>query len=127
MLNTNAAPVPSPIRLNIFSFQVAKDRQPRTKNGQPPHRTTGEASAACSQPARVSPMRCMRARPGTNSLMVMASSGNDSATLTQNRRVMSRSSLSSSEAVASNGSNAMPQIGHVPGPTWRTWGCMGQV
>ena len=30
----------------MFRFQVASDRQPRTKNGHPPHSTTGVASAS---------------------------------------------------------------------------------
>ena len=44
------------------------------------------------------------------------------------RRVMSASSSFgpwSSEASA--GSSAMPQIGQLPGPTWRISGCIGQV
>jgi hypothetical protein len=30
-------------------------------------------------------------------------------------------------AVTTSGSSAMPQIGQLPGPTWRISGCMGQV
>ena len=41
---------------------------------------------------------------------------------------MSRSSgLSPVCAVASTGSSAMPQMGQLPGPIWRIWGCIGQV
>jgi hypothetical protein len=44
------------------------------------------------------------------------------------RRVMSmRSGLGPASAVATSGSSAMPQIGHDPGPTCRTSGCIGQV
>ena len=46
----------------------------------------------------------------------------------QKRRVKSRSSgLSSSSRLGISGSNAMPQMGHVPGPSWRISGCIGQV
>jgi hypothetical protein len=33
------------ISVNMFRFQVTIDRQPRWKNGQPAHSTTGVASA----------------------------------------------------------------------------------
>jgi hypothetical protein len=48
-------------------------------------------------------------------------------TLTQKRRVMSRSSVLSSVTVAISGSSAMPQSGQMPGPICRTSGCIGQV
>jgi hypothetical protein len=60
--------------------------------------------------------------------MAIAISGDVSKTLTQNRRVMSRSSgFSSPDAVTVRGSSAMPQIGHEPGPGRTISGCMGQV
>jgi hypothetical protein len=47
---------------------------------------------------------------------------------THNRRRMSISSwLGPSSKVACSGSRAMPQIGQLPGPTWRISGCIGQV
>ena len=48
-LNKYAAPVPIPIRLNMLRFHVLNDTHARTKNGQPPHSTTGVASTACPQ------------------------------------------------------------------------------
>jgi hypothetical protein len=55
-------------------------------------------------------------------------SGTLSAAPIQNRRVMSRSSGSGPSApVAVRGSSAMPQIGHVPGPSRTICGCIGQV
>ena len=52
----------------------------------------------------------------------------DSATPTQNRRVMSASSgLGPVSAVTVTGSSAIPQIGHEPGPGRRISGCIGQV
>jgi hypothetical protein len=51
-----------------------------------------------------------------------------SGALTRRRRVMSTSSaFSSSFAVATFGSSAMPQSGHVPGPICSISGCIGQV
>ena len=52
----------------------------------------------------------------------------DSATPTQNRRVMSASSgLGPVSAVTVTGSSAIPQIGQEPGPGRRISGCIGQV
>ena len=64
-----------------------------------------------------------RARPSPERRPVRAS-----ATPTQKRRVMSRSSgLGPLSAVTITGSSAMPQIGQAPGPTCRISGCIGQV
>ena len=57
-----------------------------------------------------------------------ASTGKDSTRPIQKRRVMSRNSaLSPDVPVAITGSSAMPQMGQLPGPICRTWGCIGQV
>ena len=62
------------------------------------------------------------------SAMAMASSGTESATPTQKRRVMSRNSgLTVSPAVGVIGSSAMPQIGQLPGSFRTICGCIGQV
>ena len=52
---------------------------------------------------------------GRNPETISASIGTESATLIQNRLVMSASSGLVSSAVTSLGSSVMPQIGHVPG------------
>jgi hypothetical protein len=57
--------------------------------------------------------------------MAIASRGTLSVTLSQRRRLMSRSSASSSAIAASAGSSAMPQIGQLPGPSRTISGCMG--
>ncbi len=60
--------------------------------------------------------------------MSSATTGTVSAPPIQNRRVMSKSSAFGPwSSVTSAGSSAMPQIGQLPGPTWRTSGCIGQV
>ena len=52
----------------------------------------------------------------------------ESATPTQNRRVMSASSgLGPLSAVTVTGSSAIPQMGHEPGPGRRISGCIGHV
>ncbi len=48
-LKTNAAPTPMVISVNMFKLRVTMERQPRAKNGQPAHQTTGRVSANCSQ------------------------------------------------------------------------------
>ena len=45
-LNSQATPVPIAISVNMFRFMVRTDVQPRSKNGQPPHSTTGVASTS---------------------------------------------------------------------------------
>ena len=56
------------------------------------------------------------------------SSGTVSATLIQNRRVMSTSSgLTSSSAVAVRGSSAMPHFGQLPASSRTISGCIGQT
>jgi hypothetical protein len=40
-LYTNAEPVPIPISVHMLGLRFAIDWAPRTKNGQPAHRTTG--------------------------------------------------------------------------------------
>jgi hypothetical protein len=47
----NATPTPSEISVNMLRLRDRSDRAPRTKNGQPPHSTTGAASANCNHAA----------------------------------------------------------------------------
>ena len=108
------------LRLRLFS-----DAQKRSKNGQPPHRTTGVASASWTQTAvRID----MKAQPNSSMPMARITSGADKAALIQNRRFMSMSSgFGPSSRLGSSGSSAIPQIGQLPGWSWRIWGCIGQV
>ena len=48
-LNSQATPVPIAIRVNMFSFMVRTEVQPRSKNGQPAHSTTGVARTSWIQ------------------------------------------------------------------------------
>jgi hypothetical protein len=57
----------------------------------------------------------------------MASKGSVSATPTCRRRVMLTSSGLAEFTATVRGSSAMPQMGHVPGPSRTICGCMGQV
>ena len=115
------------ISVNIFRRSVTIDFQPRTKKGQPPHRTTGVASASSTQLRERNDHPRKAPKPAI-SAMAISSSGKVNAQLTQNRRVIScNSSLGSSSAVNVRGSSAIPQIGQAPGARVTISGCMGQV
>src|SRR4051812_16476045 len=109
------------LRLRFF-----RDAQPRAKNGQPAHSTTGVASTSCAQlDSRCPSSMCRSVRWP---LISSRKTGTVSASPIQNRRDMSASSGSGpTAAVASSGSRAMLQIGQVPEPTFRTSGCIGPV
>ena len=126
-LNSQATPVPIAMRVNMFSFIVRTEVQPRSKNGQPAHSTTGVARTSWIQADAFAEIRSWIA--GNRSPpMPRTSTGMESATPTQNRRVMSASSgLGPVSAVTVTGSSAIPQIGHAPGPGRRISGCIGHV
>ncbi len=114
----------------MLRFSVRSDCTARSKNGQPPHSTTGVASTSCSQtamPAGTAP--CMAGpTTGTISPMVQTSSGRVNTALIQKRRLMSSSSaVSSSPVITPSGSSAMPHSGQGEARTSRTSGCIGQV
>ena len=125
-LSIQAMPVPSAIRVNILTLRERSDRAPRSKNGQPAHRTTGVAKTNSAQ-FKICPPTASR-RPVRCPLMSSATTGTASARPTQKRRVMLTSSgLGPATATGRSGSSAMPQIGQAPGPACRTSGCIGQV
>ena len=103
------------------------DTQPRSKNGQPPHNTTGVARISSIQfQARGETMASKRAE--NISVMARATTGAVRTRLIQNRRPIAASSgFASSSASTVFGSSAMPQMGQVPGSFRATSGCMGQV
>jgi hypothetical protein len=99
----------------MFKLRFRMEAQPRSKNGQPPQRTTGVASTSWSQVRRRPETRCDTGVPTTISAMAMNSKGALRARLTQNRRVISSSSGFASSVVTVRGSKAMPQMGQKPG------------
>ena len=110
----------------MFRFQVAIDRQPRSKKGRPAHRTTGVESPNWSQefhePSSIGPS------PGRCPPMAMTKTGIVKIAAIQNRRVMSISSgFSLGPAMISAGSSAMPQLGQAAGFGLQTSGHMGQI
>src|ERR1700736_5941019 len=115
------------ISVNMLRCRLTKERQPRTRNGQPAQRTTGVVSANWIQ-RDASPenhggafgIKCDIARIKTGSV---------SAAPIQSRRVMSVNSESSSGLAAEMvfGSSAIPQIGQAPGLSRSISGCIGQV
>ena len=114
--------------VNMLRRRLTSDCPAALKEGQPPHSTAGVASTSCTQTARCGGISASSAALAKCSAMAMASSGTDSTTPTQNRRVMSRSSgLPASPAAGVIGSSAMPQIGQLPGSSRTISGCIGQV
>ncbi len=95
---------------------MTSDCQPRTKNGQPAHSTTGRRQQ------HLDPVRGLLAtmtwsRPVRCPPISSATTGRVRTSPIQNRRVMSISSgFGPASALTSTGSSAMPQIGHEPGP-----------
>ena len=110
----------------MLRLRVTSDCQPRTKNGQPAHSTTGVASTSCSQ---------FEVWRGT----IRLEAGQVPAHLQRDDRHRERKPdpeparhvdelvVRRRLRLTSTGSSAMPQIGHEPGPTCRISGCIGQV
>src|ERR1700686_1738031 len=113
----------------MFRLRVMIDRHPRTRNGQPPQRTTGVAKIHSSHCQVLGDAKCMREDiMGNKSDIATSRRGIVSAAEIQNRLVMSTSSgFFSSCAVTVLGSSAIPQIGHEPGSLLTISGCMGHV
>jgi hypothetical protein len=127
-LNRYAAPVPSAISVNMLSRRLTSEAQPRWKNGNPPHSTTGVASASCTQIAVRPDSSFWSGVPGISSEIMKATIGAVITRLTPNRRVMSTSSgFTSSPAVTTRGSRAIPQIGQLPGAVRTISGCIGHT
>src|SRR6516165_5204296 len=116
------------IRVNMFGLRFTIEAQPRWKNGQPPHSTTGDASANwIHTKARSLKSRCTGS-PGTIPDMESRRTGVASARLTQKRRVMSTTSgFTSSSRLTIRGSKAIPQRGQEPGADLTISGCMGHT
>ena len=114
------------IKENMLRLRFCTDCQPRTKNGQPAHSTTGDASTNWIQ---FDSIGSTKPWPPTMCPPISSTTtGAASRAPIQNRRVMSASSgLGASSRLMTSGSSAMPQIGQVPGPSCRTSGCIGQV
>src|ERR1700740_3852382 len=107
-LSRYAAPVPSPISVNMFGLRLTSEAQKRWKNGQPPHSTTGVARKNSIR-SRVSGAR---RRPIDSPSIDKSRTGGDSATLHQKRRrIESYSGSLSASAKTSMGSSAMPHLG----------------
>jgi hypothetical protein len=73
-------------------------------------------------------MWLLKSPPASMSPIAMTSSGSDSVTLTQKRRVIETSSgFGGSSSVTCRGSRAIPQIGQLPGSERTISGCIGQT
>ena len=116
------------ISVNMLRWPVTSERTPRSKIGQPAQSTTGVASANCSQWLAEIPIQRSRGTPTIGSI-ASKKTGSVSAAAIQNRRLMRRSSGSSSPVPACTvfGSRSMPHFGQAPGPICSISGCIGQV
>src|SRR5262249_6945280 len=111
----------------MFSRRLTIDAHPRSKNGRPADSTPGVAGGNWVHVNQLQGAWLI-GFPGSISDIEMRKTGSVSAKLIQNRRVISASSeLSSSCALTTRGSNAMPQIGHEPGWSRTIPGCIGHV
>src|SRR5258707_15576969 len=112
----------------MFGLRFTIECQPRTKNGQPPQSTTGEARASCIHDHAVIDARRSKGMPGMKSFIPIANTGIDKTALTQNlRRISTSSWFSSWSRETVRGSSAIPQIGQEPGASRIICGCIGQV
>ena len=73
----------------MFSRRLTSDSHPRSKNGNPPQRTTGAASANSIQTSPLPPSHEGSEKPGIISAIESSRSGMVSARQIQNLRVMS--------------------------------------
>ena len=107
--------MPIAMSVNMLRLRLTSDCQPRTKNGQPAHSTTGVLRANCIQ-REGSPSTQVGAF-GSRCAIATTNTGSVRAPPIQKRRVMSRSSAFSSSlpATAFFGSSVIPQIGQLPG------------
>ena len=69
--------MPRAISVNMFRLRLTSEAQPRSKNGQPPHRTTGVASSEFDPADRAHRENSLqRAGPGSMSDMPSSKHGN---------------------------------------------------
>src|SRR5690242_15797665 len=111
----------------MFGLTFTADVQARWKNGQPHQKTTGIASAICTQFSARTHSCGGWSASGSQWLMASAMRGTPNSTPTQKRRVMSiNSGFGPSSAVTVRGSSAMPHFGQLPGRSLTTSGSIGQ-
>src|SRR5229473_2572697 len=112
----------------MLRLRFTMDCQARTKKGQPPQSTTGDAKANCIHDQTVIDANRPKGAPGMNSLIPIANKGTARTTLTRKRRRISTSSwFSSSLRETVRGSSVIPQIGQLPGASRTICGCIGHV
>jgi hypothetical protein len=127
-LNVHATPVPIAMSVNMLRLRVRIEAQPRSKNGQPAHNTTGVARRSWSHIPSWAETSAASGWPGMMSAIARTTTGTVSAMPMRRRRVMSISSwLGGSIALIAAGSSAIPQIGQFPGVSCTIWGCIGQT
>jgi hypothetical protein len=102
--------VPRPINVDMFGLRFTIDRAPRTKSGQPAHRTIGSVSTSSIQLCTVMSNQPSR-RPNIASTVTTTVNGS----VPQKRGCKSTSSgFPASSSSGSTGSNVMPHFGQLP-------------
>ena len=91
--------------VNMLSERLRSDCQPRSKNGHPPHNTTGVLKMNCTQRDQIA-LHPSRRDAEEDAPSRATNTGKLSAAPIQKRRVMSRSSAFSSSAPAIGRSSA---------------------
>jgi hypothetical protein len=113
--------------VNIFGLLFTSDAHPRTKNNAPNQSTTGVAKTNSSHRAISTGMIAWK--PGI--IPPIAKTKTGSARPAAHQNFLPRAAASASPAEASGtppeGSNAIPQRGQSPEPSFRTSGCIGHV
>src|SRR5246127_3192535 len=110
--------------VNILGLRLTSDDQKRSKNGQPPQRTTGVESNNSIQLRNA----LETGSPSFSPDMPRTRTGTVKMALNQKRlRIEMYSASGVSSTAMSIGSSAIPHFAHVPGASRIISGCIGQV
>ena len=117
------------INVNMLRLRLTMERHPRVKNIPPAHKITGVAMINSIQPCNRGAKMRSNDSPGIMLSKARKRIGRVSIPATRVFRPSLLISLpsSSSSPPPSLGSRSIPHLGHAPGPSCCTSGCIGQV
>ena len=113
--------------MNMFGLRFASESRKRTKNGQPPHSTTGDASASSSHDRTPAGTTCAKRGHHAAHREHQQRDRRRDADPEPARHVGELRVAVARRRVTVSGSSAMPQIGQAPGPSRTISGCIGHV
>ena len=114
--------------MNMFAVRCRSACTARTKNGQPAQNTTGAASTSSTQfPASHQPVRQDDARDHRRHRQHEDRHGEGRGDPEPPGHVAQLGVVLRRRPAGSSAPGAMPHFGQVPGPSWTTSGCIGQV